>query len=215
MMKSRTRARQIVLTAAAGLMAAAVLAACSTTAPAIKRYDFGIPPAASADAARTVGANPEVTVSAPIWLDTPAVLYRLGYADESQLHAYAQTQWVAAPSRLLEQALLASSLKDDPRACSAGGGPPVRLDVNLQEFSQAFDSPSDSHVVLRAKVRMLSTRTHAVLAQRQFDLRAAAPASDGPGAVHGLRDLAHAFAASALAWAASCPADTSGAQSQR
>jgi len=214
MMNCSTRVRRAVLTAAAVVMAAAQLAACSTPAPAIKRHDFGVPPAAPGDAARAPGATPEVTVSAPIWLDTPSVLYRLDYADDSQLHAYAQTQWVAAPSRLLEQALLASGPTDDPRVCSAAGGAPVRLDVNLQEFSQAFDKPGDSHVVLRAKVRVLSTHTHAVLAQRQFDLRAAAPTPDGPGAVHGLRDLAQTFAASALAWAASCPADNSSA-SQR
>lgn len=195
------------------LVTAIALSACATPAPSIQRYDFGVPAADAVKASPAGTATVDVAVTAPVWLETPAVLYRLGYADAAQLRAYGQVQWVAAPARLMEQALLAVSPGERPSACRGTSVAPPLLDVNLQEFSQDFDSPGQSHVVLRARVRVLAGHTHAVLAQRQFDLRAVAPSPDGPGAVHGLRDLARSFAADALAWSASCPADTGGADS--
>jgi len=191
------------------LLAAALLAACGTTPPAGSRYDFGPVPAAAAAPAQAAEMPPGVVVVAPVWLDSPSVLYRLAYDDETQLHAYAQTQWVAAPSRLLEQALASASAASAPRSCGDASATPARIEVNLEEFSQDFDSPRESHVVLRARVRVLAARTHALLAQRQFDLRAPASSPDGPGAVHGLGGLARGFAAAATAWAGSCPAELS------
>jgi len=193
------------------LFAAALVAACATPAPTINRYDFGAPAGQATNAALADADTPDVVVLAPVWLDNPSVLYRLGYADASQLHAYAQTQWVSAPTRLLEQALMLAGAGNAPRACGEALAAAGRLEVNLQEFSQNFDSPQSSHVVLRARARLLAAHTHALLAQHQFDLRAPAATPDGPGAVHGLGTLAHDFAAAAFAWAASCPPEVSGA----
>jgi len=196
------------------LVAALLVAACGTAPAAIDRYDFGVTPARSAGNVLANAGTADVIVLAPVWLDTPSVLYRLGYVDASQLHEYAQTRWVAAPSRLVEQALMDAGAGNAPPAC-ADASTAGRLEVTLQEFSQDFDSPQSSHVILRARARLLAAHSHALIAQRQFDLRAAAATPDGPGAVHGLGELAHAFAASALAWVASCPPAISAATPTR
>jgi len=147
--------------------------------------------------------GPDVVVWSPAWLDTPAVLYRLAYADESRLHAYAQTQWAAAPARLIEQALKGVRPADAARACEAVADASTRMEIDLLEFSQDFDTPQASHVVLRARVRLMTGHARAAVARRDFDLRAPAPSPDAPGAVHGLRDLAVSFANQAVVWAAS------------
>jgi cholesterol transport system auxiliary component len=98
-----------------------------------------------------------------------------------------------------------------PAAPASAAPAPARLQVELEEFSQVFESPQSSHVVLRARARLLAGRTHAILAQQDFDLRSAAPSADAPGAVHGLRDVASSFSLAALAWAASVAAPPCGA----
>jgi ABC-type uncharacterized transport system auxiliary subunit len=110
---------------------------------------------------------------------------------------------------------LAASAGTAPPACKNGATETTRIDVSLQEFSQDFDDPHTSHVVLRARVRALAAHAHTVVAQRQFDLRSATATPDGPGAVHGLRDLARTFAAAAVAWAGSCAPDISATEPQR
>jgi len=188
------------------LALAAVLAACGTAAPPV-RYDFGVPPAppAAATAVSAPVAVAEVEVAAPAWLDTSALLYRLAYADDTQVHAYAQSQWVAPPARLVEQALrrAAGAAPACPGKAASDGAPaPAHLAVELEEFSQVFDTPQASRVVLRARARLLAPRSHELLAQHDFDLRTAAISPDAPGAAHGLRDLADTFAGAAVSWAA-------------
>jgi len=47
-----------------------------------------------------------VDVKASTWLDSPAQLYRLAYADDLRRRAYTQSRWAAPPAELLEHALL-------------------------------------------------------------------------------------------------------------
>lgn len=185
-----------------------LLGACGTSTPGIERYDFGVP-AAPASGGQAASAAPDIVVWSPAWLDTPAVLYRLAYADESRLQAYAQTQWAAPPARLVEQALKAAAPADSPRTCEPASDMPARMEVDLLEFSQVFETPQASHVVLHARVRLMTGHARAAIARHDFDLRAPAPTPDGPGAVHGLRDLARAFASQAVSWgAAAAPCAT-------
>jgi cholesterol transport system auxiliary component len=177
------------------------LPGCGGT-PTIQRYDFAAPGAVTGSGSQPLAIRVDVT--APAWLDGPAVLYRLDYADGSQVHAYALSQWVAPPARLLEQALRQGPY---PAPCAAERGPgsvvsEATLAVDLQEFGQAFSTPESSAAVLRARVRVLAAHGGAILDQRDFDLRGAASPPDATGAVHGLRDLSLSFAAAVHAWAA-------------
>jgi cholesterol transport system auxiliary component len=188
--------------------------ACSIPPSPINHYDFGTAarPVAADSADSPSGARSgdrdldlDIDVVAPAWLDTAAVVYRLDYADPSQVHVYAQSQWAAPPARLLEHLL--QQRRMPARPCPAGSiGDPsaagARLRVDLQAFSQDFSAPATSSVVLRARARLLAPHTHALLAQQDFDLRAAAMDPDATGAVHGLRDLSFDFSGRLLSWAA-------------
>jgi cholesterol transport system auxiliary component len=186
--------------------------ACSTPPNPINRYDFGTAahpvaadPADSPAGARSGDLDLDIDVVAPAWLDTSAVVYRLDYVDASQVHVYAQSQWAAPPARLLEHLL--HQHRTVARPCPAGriGDPSAagaRLRVDLQAFSQDFSAPAASSVILRARARLLAPHTHALLAQQDFDLRAAAGSPDATGAVHGLRDLSFDFSDKLLSWAA-------------
>ncbi|HZN47192.1 MAG TPA: ABC-type transport auxiliary lipoprotein family protein, partial [Ramlibacter sp.] len=68
-------------------------------------YDFGPAVSLVAGTAPTRGALflPEVEASGV--LETPALLYRLGYEDPHQLRPYAYARWSAPPGQLVRQRL--------------------------------------------------------------------------------------------------------------
>lgn len=74
------------------------------------------------------------------------------------------------------------------------------LRVELEDFSQHFQAPSQSRVLLRARATLLSTEGRKVLAQRVFDVeRPAAP--NAPGAVKALSEANDAFVEELAKWA--------------
>lgn len=156
------------------MLVAVLLAACSIlpkpgTPPAL--HDFG--PATNTPAAGVVPA--EATVNAPAWLDDTAIYYRLLYSDPTQLRAYADNHWLAPPAQLLQARL---------RGAFANGSPHYRLEVQLLDFEQIFDTAQSAHVSLRAVAELQSLASGATVAQHLFVV--SAPASpDVQGAVSG------------------------------
>lgn len=217
-----------------GLLAAA----CSSPDHPAARYDFGAPPP-PATGASTAVASPAggatglpgvyVQVFEPSWLDTAAIVYRLGYDDSDRVQSYALSQWVAAPAGLLQQRLRAqlgleavpvafagtaagspaSATAGSPASAKAGTAagavqavqPVTLLRVDLDEFDQIFDTPQSSRVRLRAQASLVDVVHGVVRAQRRFSIERAAPSPDALGAVHGLRDAVDTFAADVQAWA--------------
>ena len=188
--------------------APALLMACSTPSGTVARYDLGLPPPASTAAATDPQLASVLTladVSAPAWLDSPAIFYRLAYEDTDRAQSYAQSQWVAAPASLLSQRLRERL----SRALSSGLAYPGEnlaseylLRVELDEFSQVFDTPQSSHVLLRARATFIDSRRHELVAQRAFELRYPAPSPDALGAVRGLRRAVDDFITELLNWMA-------------
>ena len=89
------------------VLAALALAGCKALPDKPVRqtmYDFG-PSTTAETAATSRGALvlPEVEVTGI--LETPALLYRLGYEDAHQLRPYAYARWSAPPAQLLRQRL--------------------------------------------------------------------------------------------------------------
>lgn len=201
----------------AGLALAALLvAACSSLPDKPVRevqYDFGPAPAASAPAAAAVGtplvlAELEVNAS----LETTAMLYRLGYDDPFQLRPYAFARWSAAPGDLLQQRLRQALEQTrpvlDPRAASSlarrGGVRPPVLRVELDEFSQLFDSVGASRGILRLRATLTESAPAGdrLVAQRTFSVERPAPTADAPGGVRALTAAADAAAQEIAAWLA-------------
>jgi cholesterol transport system auxiliary component len=154
-------------------------------------YDFGDRPLPS-QAAQSGTALPSLatSVQATAALDGSAMLYRLAYSDEKQLRAYALARWAMPPAELVQQRLR-EVLSQQRAVLKPGEGAQWLLQVELDEFSQVFESPGQSNglVRLRATVLKASPAGDRVLAQRS--LRVQRPASSG-GAAGGVRALSAA-----------------------
>ncbi len=189
------------------LSAAVLLAACSTPqAPTPKTvFDFGpalaSPSAASAAATATTTTTTATTTatttiaaptrSTPVslpeteagaGLDSPALLYRLAYADAQQLRPYAQARWSVPPAQLVRARLRDALLAQGP--VLSGEGAAWVLRTELDEFSQLFDSPGSSQGIVRLRAGLF--QGDKLVAQTTVLARAAAPTQDAAGGVRSL-----------------------------
>ena len=161
---------------------------------AVAQFDLG---AAMRDegVAPAIGLR-SIEVVSPSWLDTPAMQYRLAYADASRRASFAESRWVAPPPELVQQALR--------RALASGGtASPAglcRLVVEIDEFIQRFDSPQSSAGVIDLRVALLGPRGDAALARRGFRLTRGAATADARGGVASLAAATAEAAASIRSW---------------
>jgi cholesterol transport system auxiliary component len=194
------------------LCIAAALAGCKALPERPARqtmYDFGPATVEASSAAKPDAlVLPDVEVAGV--LETPALLYRLGYEDPHQLRPYALARWSAPPGQLLRQRLRDVLGRDhavlDNAAAAAlarrGGTPPPVLRVELEEFSQLFDSPTASKGVLRLRCTLLENTAggERLVAQRSFSVQRPAPSADAPGGVRALTAATDAAAQDIAAW---------------
>lgn len=158
------------------------LGACITTGKrggdaAMAVYDLGTP-AARQDG----GAVPlAVEVRAPYWFDSLGIEYRLAYAEPGRLRDYGQARWAAPPAMLVQQRLV-QQLGLVPQG---QGGAKCMLRIDIDEFSQIFDTPDSSRGVVDARVALLDAGRNAV-AQRSFKIEKPAPSQDSRGGVAAL-----------------------------
>ena len=148
-------------------------------------YDFG-PPPEGLPAASLRQALLVHDVSAPGWLDSPLIYYRLAYQDATRPQSYADSRWVTSPAELLtnrlRRQLVASGGSiiqpgDDARAKYA-------LRVDLEEFIQVFDAPGKSRALVRLRASVLGNRS--LVAQRSFAVERPAKTPDAEGGVRAL-----------------------------
>lgn len=185
------------------VLVALTLGACSALPDKPVRaamYDFGPGPLAvmpvAAAAPLPALALAEIETSAS--LDSTAILFRLAYADAQQLRPYALARWSMPPAQLLQQRLR-NTLSRSRVVLHAGEGPalsrsgkpgvlPRVLRLELDEFSQLFDTPASSVglVRLRATLVEVTGGGDKLLAQRSFTLQSPAPSADAAGGVRAL-----------------------------
>lgn len=187
-------------------LALALLGACSLSQPALRPavFDFGPAPLeqpASTPAAQKAALLLDVIEAQPA-LDNPAVLYRLAYADAQQLRPYALARWSMPAAQLLRQRLRQHfsqqrALLNPGESVEGAAAPPVQLQIELEEFSQWFESPQKSYGLLRLRATLTQpgAKGGKWLAQRSFTLQRDAPSADAAG---GVRALAAASDAAAL-----------------
>jgi cholesterol transport system auxiliary component len=189
------------------------LSACTVlkTPPRPLVYDFG--PGAVALPAPGTAALPAMAlapVEAPAALDGLAVMYRLAYSDAQQLRPYAQARWSMAPAQLLHQRL--SEQLGQRRAVIGSGlgmvlpAPVMTLHVELEEFSQLFDSATSSSALLRIRATLTQAGarigSQELVAQRSFVVQRPARTADAVGGVQALADAADAAIVEIDAWVA-------------
>jgi cholesterol transport system auxiliary component len=190
-----------------GIAAFALILACAgcSMAPSpgavTASYDFGPPPEGRPEAGLRQALLVH-DVSAPAWLDSPFIYYRLAYQDAMRPQAYADSRWVGSPVELLTNRLrrqLAASGAgiiqpgDDARAKYA-------LRVDLEEFVQVFEAPGKSKAVVRLRASVLGKRSLA--AQRSFSVERPAKSPDAEGGVRALIGASDEALEQLLGWTA-------------
>lgn len=135
-------------------------------------------------------------VRAPSWLSNAAMQYRIDYQQPAQRQAFAESRWVSPPAEMLERSLRRAFATNTtgPAAGSAPAGNGCRLRVELDEFTQVFDTPQSSHASIVARVDLLPARGDAVIARQLVSIRENATSLDARGGVG-----AHQRASSQLA----------------
>ena len=192
------------------LALAVVLTACSALPDKPVRpvlYDFG-PGVVSAT---PVPAGPplpalaldDITTSGGA-LDNTALLYRLVYQDVQQLRPYALARWSNPPAQLVRQRLREHLSLRRPvfnaregvainRAQTSADTAvvlPLRLRLELEEFSHLFTAPETSVGVIRLRATLVEVTTagEKLVAQRSVVVQRPAPSPDAPGGVRALTE---------------------------
>ncbi|CAM4206402.1 ABC-type transport auxiliary lipoprotein family protein [Comamonas aquatilis] len=186
---------------AAGLVLA--LAACSglPTAPIQPvRYDLGL---ADLGAQQPASAAAPATALTPLVLaevqtpglpdGTTAMFYRLNYADSQQLRAYQNARWGLSPAQMMEQRLRMRlgqerpilTEKDNVSATVSDKRTIGVLRVEIDEFSQVFDSAQTSQAVVRLRASLIGRTSggagNALLGQKVFTAQTPAASNDAAG----------------------------------
>ncbi len=188
-----------------------LLGACSVLEKPVRAavYDFG--PGARANALASPvsgqGAIAIGEVEAASALDSTALLYRLAYADAQQLQPYAQARWSMPPAQLLRQRLRETLAQQQPVLREGDGlrasGQPARLvQLELDEFSQVFDTPDRSVGLVRvnATVVLPDVAGGRLLAQRSFVAQQPAPRADAAGGVQALTAASDQLLGDIVSW---------------
>ena len=181
----------------------ALLAACGgsllpkpAAAPARYTLDDGL-----AAAGNAVPSGPVLllsTLQALPGFDTPRMLYLL---QPQVLEAYAQSEWVDKPARmiapLLQRALLASGAFAAVLQAPSAARADWQLEVELQRLQQDFTQPP-SRVRLTLRAVLVDSLTRQVIGAQEFDETVAALSEDAAGGAHAAQ-VAAAQAVTALA----------------
>lgn len=191
-----------------GILSAALtvlFAGCAFTEAPTPRQSFDLGPADAAKTAPTAVQLPALSVAhidAPSWLDSTRIFYRLAYVNDQQPRAYATSRWNTPPAQLFEQRLKSRLGQAGGMVLSASAGAmrlPV-LHIEVDEFTQVFESPSQSaaHVTVRAAV----VHNRILIAQQTFTKQLPAPTADAEGGVRALADASDAVIADMMKWLA-------------
>lgn len=175
---------------AALLLSLALLAGCSI-APHSREvtasYDFGLSRPDKEANARLRHDLLVAALSAPAWMDNTGMHYRLAYQDATRPQAYAKSRWVMPPAALLGQRLRASIARASTAAVftpADGARAAYTLRLELEEFSQVFDTADKSRAVLRLRASLV--RDRGIVAQQAFSIEHAAATANAEGGVQAL-----------------------------
>ncbi len=172
-------------------------------------YDFG-PGAIAASVVQPSNPSQVVQALPPIALaeiesssaiNTSGVLYRLMYFNAQELRPYAQARWSMPPAQLLRQRLSAQLSKTravinpgDAIGGAAGSASPWAVRVELDEFSQLFESTTSSTGLLRLRATVVqpAAQGEKLLGQRTFVVQRPAQSADVAGGVQALTSASDA-----------------------
>ena len=175
------------------LLLAATLSGC-TLGPekkdAAATYDLSGAPSSAAGKTRIRATLLVQPVAAPGWLESNAIVYRLNYQDAARQLNYANSRWAAPVASLVAQRLraqLAAASDSGIVNIADGARADYALRVELEEFSQVFDTADASRAVIVARASLVNVARRSLQAQKTFTIDR--PAA-GANAESGVRALA-------------------------
>lgn len=171
-----------------------------STSPEVVQYDFGPAPARKPTQSLRK-ALLIYDVSAPGWLDSTFIYYRLAYQDAARPLAYADSRWVGPPAELIGSRVrgrLAASGKGGIVHPADGARASYALRVELDEFAQVFDAPKQSRAIVRLRASVLGRS--ALLAQKSFTVERTASTPDAEGGVRALIEASDEAVDQLVAW---------------
>lgn len=178
------------------LVAALIVSACAgVSRPSSPEgiYDFGLPPDRLASGERW--SKLALDVSSPPWFDSLNIDYRLAYDNPLKRREYASSRWAGAPAAMLSQRLR----QQLGMMNSAGAAYDCLVRVELQEFSQVFDSPQLSRGVLRGRITLIGARRY-VVSEKPVLIVRPAPTADAGGGVSALVAASEELSRQLLEW---------------
>lgn len=191
--------------ALAPLVAALALTACANNLPhSPVEYDFGPGAATREEPPRLQREITVASVTAPAWIASPALVYRLAYRNASQPRSYVESRWVAPPAELFTAQLrqrLAATAPNGVVSPADGVRTAVTLRVELLEFSQVFDAPDRSRALVH--VRAMLVENGRLVAQTSFSTDQPATSADAAGGARALALAADAAIDRLTGWTAS------------
>jgi cholesterol transport system auxiliary component len=141
-------------------------------------------------------------------VDGTAVLYRLAYADVQQLRPYAQARWSMPPAQLVRQRLRDQLSQQRVVLNPAEGPAGWILRLELEEFTQVFETPDRSVGLVRLRATLLETVNgrERLVAQRRFTVQRPAASADAPGGVRALTAASDVATDEIVQWLYQAPA---------
>ena len=190
------------------LLLAATLSGC-TLGPekkdAAATYDLSGAPSSAAGKTRIRATLLVQPVAAPGWLESNAIVYRLNYQDAARQLNYANSRWAAPVASLVAQRLRAQlaaasdsgivNLADSARADYA-------LRVELEEFSQVFDTAETSRAVIVARASLVNVARRSLQAQKTFTIDRPAAGANAESGVRALSAGSAELVDAIVAWTA-------------
>ncbi|QRX84101.1 ABC-type transport auxiliary lipoprotein family protein [Glaciimonas sp. PAMC28666] len=182
-----------------------VTGGCATSSAVRTQYDFGPLPSAISNPRSGARALPAVSLAevvAPAGLDNTMMLYRLAYANDLQLRPYANSRWTMSPSQLFSQRLKARFGQAGGTVVSVSDGAiniPV-LRIEMDDFSQTFDSASHSVVQITLRAAIFNGRL--LQGQKMFSRSAVAQTADAAGGARAFSTASDALIDDLMDWLA-------------
>ncbi|MBI3229362.1 MAG: membrane integrity-associated transporter subunit PqiC [Burkholderiales bacterium] len=158
---------------------------CASPRPNAQQFDLGPLPALASTPAASERTIKVQDISAPAWLDSQAMLYRLHYANAQQALPYANSRWHMPPPQMLTQRLKSRLAQAGVRVLAGNDGvvaPSLRIE--LDDFSQHFSQAQQSQAGFSWRVSLIAGRQ--LLAQKTFTQQVAAPRADAIGGAQAL-----------------------------
>lgn len=184
------------------------LAACSLgpeKKDAAATYDLGAPSAVPAGQPRIRASLLVHAVAAPGWLESNAIVYRLNYQNAARQLNYANSRWAAPAASMLTQQLrarLAAASDGGIVNIADGARADYALRVELEDFSQVFDTAQASRAVIVARASIVNVARRTLYAQKTFAVEKPAASANAEGGVRALAGASGECVDAIVAWTA-------------